>query len=303
MSLISSPIMKDVIAGGVCGVTAAIISHPLETLFIHLKNNLLDSNKNLLYSILSIYKNQGLINGFYRSNLSLPLISPALVMSTQFLLYGQISRHLHNWQNDSERTIGKCFLAGALTGFGSSFIETPIGLVNGQIEGHLYLRHTHAFDFHVKDCCKYIYECNGGLRGFYKGFFATLIFSIPTSMFYFGGYEYVKNHLYQTHARIFGSTKKDKHLRMGILLSGAVGGLCAWSICYPLNRIRSEIQSDDLRRERRKYTSYIDCVKQMYQHQNSVRTFYRGFLRGISKAIPINAACFLAYEEVYHLME
>ncbi|CAF4805381.1 unnamed protein product [Rotaria sp. Silwood1] len=224
-------------------------------------------------------------------------------MSTQYLLYGQISRHLNNRQNDSERTIEKCFLVGALTGFGSSFIETPIGLVNGQIEGNLYRRHTHVFDFHVKDCCKYIYKANGGLRGFYKGFFANLICSIPTSMFYFGGYEYVKNHLYQTHFRFFGPAYKDKHLRTGILFSGAMGGFCAWSICYPLDRIRSEIQSDDLRRERRKYTSYIDCVKQMYQYENNLRIFYRGFLRGILKAIPINAACFLAYEEVNRLIQ
>ncbi|CAF5161842.1 unnamed protein product, partial [Rotaria magnacalcarata] len=51
-------------------------------------------------------------------------------------------------------------------GFGSSFIETPTDLVNGQIKGHLHVRHTHAFDFYVEDCCKYVYENNGGLRGF-----------------------------------------------------------------------------------------------------------------------------------------
>ncbi|CAF1188391.1 unnamed protein product [Rotaria sordida] len=295
--------MKDIIAGCGCGVTAAIVSHLLETLFIHLPNNSLGFNQNLLRSIRSIYKKQGLIDGFYRSNLSLPLISPAFVMSIQYLFYGQMSRHLNNYRNDNERTIEKYFLAGALTGVGSSFIETPIGLINGQIEGHLYRRHTHVFDFHVKDCCKYIYKCNGGLRGFYKGFFANLICSIPTSMFYFGGYEYMKNHLYYTHARFFYHTNKDKYLCMDILFSGAMGGFCAWSICYPLDRIRSEIQSDDLRHERRKYTSYIDCVKQMYQYENNTRIFYRGFLRVILKAIPINAACFLAYEEIYRLIE
>ncbi len=113
--------------------------------------------------------------------------------------------------------------------------------------------------------CKYIYENNGGLRGFYKGFFSTLIFLMTTSMFYFGGYEYIKKHLYERYYRIFSNQIKEKHLRLNILLSGTLGGLCAWSICYPLNIIRSEIQTDDLRPEKRKYTSYLDCVKQLYE--------------------------------------
>ena len=298
-----SPIVKDIIAGGVCGVTTAIISHPLETLFIERRYNSSESNQNLIRTIRSIYQKQGLIDGFYHSNLSLPLISPAFVMAAQYFLYGQISRYLHNREDDSERTIKECFLAGALTGLGTSFIETPIGLVNGQIEGHLYRRHTHVFDFRIRDCCKYIYENNRGLFGFYKGFFANLICAIPTSMFYFGGYEYVKDHLYAARTRLFGRKYRDKNLRFNILISGAIGGLGAWSICYPLDRIRSEFQSDDLRQVRRKYVSYIDCVKQMYQHQNSIRPFYRGFLQCIMRAVPVNAACFLAYEEVNRLMK
>lgn len=302
MSSSSNPLLRDILAGCACGVTAVIVSHPLETVITQKKINSPEVYRNVFHSIQTIYKRQGLVDGFYRGNLNLPMISPAFVMSTQFFLYGQIKRLLLGDTYGSEQPIENYFLAGALTGLGSSLIETPIGLVNGQIYGHLYLRHTHVFDFHIKDCCKYIYETNGGLRGFYKGYSATLICSMTTLMFYFGGYEYVKCHLYRRQNRFFFNANNDKHLRIGILLSGAIGGIGAWSICHPLDRIRSEIQADDLRRERRKYGSYLDCVKQMYQ-QDGIRMFYRGFLSCILKAVPINAACFLAYEEVYRLMK
>jgi hypothetical protein len=292
-------VLEDIVAGCVCGITTVIISHPLETLLTQRKINSPEVYRNMFHSLVLIYKRQGLINGFYRGNLNLPLTSPAFTTSIQFFLYGQLRRHLVKDKND----IKQYMLCGALTGLGLSFIETPIGLIFGQIHGHLNRRHTHVFDFHIKDCCKYIYENNHGLRGFYKGFLSTLICSMTTSMFYFGGYEYIKKHLYQTHYRLFPSQNKDKRMRLNVLLSGALGGLCAWSICYPLDVIRSEIQTDDLRPGHRKYTSYLDCIKQIYEQHNTFKTFYRGFFPGIFKAIPINAACFLAYEEVYRLLE
>jgi len=293
-----NPFLKDIVAGCVSGITTVIVSHPLETLLIQRKINSPDVYRNVFHSFQLIYKRQGLIDGFYRGNLSLPLISPAFITSIQFFLYGQMTRYFVKDKNN----IKQYMLSGALTGFCLSFIETPVGLILGQIHGNLNCRHTHAFDFHIKDCCKYIYKNNGGLIGFYKGFLSTIICSIPTSMFYFGGYEYIKKHLYQRHNRTFSNQNKNTNLRLNILLSGALGGLCAWVICYPLNIIRSEIQADDLRPGHRKYISYVDCIKQIYQQQNSIQTFYKGFFPGILKAIPINAACFLAYEEVYRLL-
>ncbi|CAF4633176.1 unnamed protein product, partial [Rotaria sp. Silwood2] len=67
--------------------------------------------------------------------------------------------------------------------------------------------------------------------------------------------------------------------------------------------IKSEIQIDDLRPGHRKYILYFDCIKQIYQQQNMMKTFYRRYFSGILKAIPINAAWFFAYEEVYRLLE
>lgn len=288
---------EDLVAGSVCGITTVMISHPIETLLIQRKINSPEVYQNMFHSLRLIYKRQGLIDGFYRGNMSLPLISPAFITATQFFLYGQLKREFVKKENE----IKEYLFCGAFTGLILSLIETPMGLILGQIHGNLNRRHTHVFDFHLKDCCKYIYENNGGFKGFYKGLSATIISSMTTSMFYFGGYEYMKKHLYEKHFEFLSLRKNQSYLRKDILLSGAIGGLFAWSICYPLDLIRLEIQSDDLRPGKKKYSSYFDCIKQIYQENNSIKSFYKGCFPGILKAIPINAACFLAYEEVYRL--
>ena len=104
--------------------------------------------------------------------MNLPLISPAFVTSTQFFLYGRLRRSIVK----NENNISEYMLSRALTGLFLSVIECPIGLILGQIHGNLNRRHTHVFDFHLKDCVKYIYENNGGFKGFYRGYFSTSTF-------------------------------------------------------------------------------------------------------------------------------
>jgi hypothetical protein len=259
----------------------------METILIQRKISSPEVYRNAFHSLELIHKRQGIINGFYREYLNLPLISLAFVASTPFFFYGQIRGYFVKHEND----IKQYLLSGALTGFVLSFLETPIGLILGQIHGNVNRRQTHAFDFHIKDCCKYIYE-NNGLIGFYKGILSTLIYSVTTSMFYFGDYKYIKKHLYQTHYQIFPFENKEKHLHFNILLSGELDGLCSWSICYPLDVIKSEIQIDDLRPGHQKYVSCFDCIKQIHQQQNTIKIFYRGYFPGILKAIATNAAWF-----------
>lgn len=164
MGRVRNPIWKDVLAGSVCGLTTVVVSHPIETIIIQRKINSPEVYRNMFHSVRLIYKHQGLIDGFYRGNVSLPLISPAFITASQFFLYGQLTRYLV----ENEKDIKEYMYCGALTGLLLSFIETPVSLILGQIHGNLNRRHTHVFDFYIKDCCKYIYENNGGFKGFYK---------------------------------------------------------------------------------------------------------------------------------------
>ncbi|CAF0816659.1 unnamed protein product [Didymodactylos carnosus] len=288
---------KDVLAGSGGGLVSILVSHPLNTVIIQLRTNP-DTYKSALHCARSIWNKQGIL-GYYK-NKDIPMVSPAIIMSEQFFFYGQLKRWLGIKEIDDNYEISRCFLAGALTGCISSFIETPLELIHCQIQRQIK-QHTHVFDPNVLDGMKYILNTNG-LFGFYRGFTATIIRSVPACMFFFGGYEWTKRKLYTNTSSDWYSGTKEYHFRLTTLLGGACGGLACWFSCYPFDVIKSAIQTDDIRREHRKYTSYMDCVKQLYQ-DGGIKIFFRGFVPIVLRTIPVSAACFLAYEEIYRVLE
>lgn len=115
---------------------------------------------------------------------------------------------------------------------------------------------------------------------------------------YFGAY-----HIIQT------VTPKPDPTRSGLLnaatrlcitvLGGGAAGICYWLSCYPVDVVKARIMADDA--VHRRYKGTLDCIAQMYK-EGGWRAFYRGFSPCLMRAIPANAACFLAYEGVMSLL-
>lgn len=103
-------------------------SDPLDTIKVRLQTN------PALYSsttscIRTTFHREGL-RGFY-SGMSSPLAGEAFFNAVQFFAYGQskqIALQLSgNGDRQRELTVGEYFVAGAVTGFASTFVECPIG--------------------------------------------------------------------------------------------------------------------------------------------------------------------------------
>ena len=93
---------------------------------------------------------------------------------------------------------------------------------------------------------------------------------------------------------------------------GAIAGLVLWIGSYPLDVIKSRMQSDvgysnkvsetmgefkeKLRDvgEGRKYTSMVDCSKKIFA-ESGIRGFWRGLAPTLVRAIPCSAGTFAAY--------
>jgi solute carrier family 25 carnitine/acylcarnitine transporter 20/29 len=79
------------------------------------------------------------------------------------------------------------------------------------------------------------------------------------------------------------------------VLAGAVAGVNYWLLPYPLDTIKSAIQADSLVKAQRKYHSIAQCARTLYQ-TGGIRRFYVGLLPCMLRALPANAASFVAYE-------
>lgn len=92
--------------------------------------------------------------------------------------------------------------------------------------------------------------------GMLQGFQATLIRNTSAVALYFGVYEVAKQQA--------AAAKGGKPSSMDFLFAGAAGGVAYWLFTYPLDVIKSAIQTDAVMPKDRKYKSYMDCVRKVF---------------------------------------
>jgi len=108
---------------------------------------------------------------------------------------------------------------------------------------------------------------------------------VPKEFLYFTGfYELFREMLTKP-----GRSVTDLSIWRVFTAAGAAGVLF-WALTYPLDVIKSTMQSDEIVKSQRKYNGIIDCARKMYQNEGGVPRFLRGFTPCLLRAIPANAA-------------
>jgi hypothetical protein len=134
-----------------------------------------------------------------------------------------------------------------------------------------------------------------GIRdGFFRGFTATLLRDIPSCGIYFGVYEGVKRYLNGD------STSTTTSLSTS-LIAGGTAGVFLWGSIYPLDLVKSKIQSFPLETPASE-RGIITVFKKTYNEGGGYRVFTRGFGTTIARALPCNAVTLTIYEIVLSAM-
>lgn len=80
---------------------------------------------------------------------------------------------------------------------------------------------------------------------------------------------------------------------MGAFLAGGFSGSCSWLFSYPIDYIKTVIQSQQI--ENIQYKSAIDCAKKKYKEEG-IRTFFKGLGVTMMRSFPVNGVGFFAFE-------
>lgn len=83
------------------------------------------------------------------------------------------------------------------------------------------------------------------------------------------------------------------------MLSGGLAGLSSWVIGYPIDYIKTKIQSQDL--DEKKYKNAWDCFMKNYR-KHGLKRFTRGLVTVSLRAFPVNAVGFTVEEKIAHYM-
>lgn len=277
-------VYKDLFAGTIGGISQVLVGQPFDTVKVRLQSAPEGTYSGALDVIKQLVKNEG-FRGFYKGTLT-PLVGVGACVSVQFSVNEFMKRHYDDKLNGAPLTLGQFFNCGAVAGFANGFLASPIEHIRIRLQ-------TQTGDQKLfngpLDCAKKLYKANGLAHGIYRGLNPTLVRESIGLGIYFATYEALINRELSLDTKL---TRKDIP-GWKLCLFGGLSGYTLWIAIYPVDVIKSKLQTDSLTLP--KYKSSLDVVKDVYR-SSGIKGFYRGFIPTILRAAPANGATFAAFE-------
>ncbi|XP_049851924.1 uncharacterized protein LOC126328065 [Schistocerca gregaria] len=288
--------LKHFLAGTVAGWAQVLVGQPFDTVKVRLQTASEAKYSGSMDCVKKILVNEG-IRGFYKGT-TVPLIGIGACVSVQFVALSQSKDMFmrYNMRRAEERSekpvVGLTLPQVTIAGIISGIANGPLSTIIEHIRIRLQVQSGQSVSpFKLMPQIVRTF----GWRALWKGWNATYCREIPGFGFYILTYELA----------IRAATPKDKTVNdvgsAALLLCGSLSGLGMWLTCYPLDVVKSRIQSDSLDRATAEYKSTLDCWKKTFR-AGGVRAFYKGFWACILRSMPVNGATFLAYELAIRMM-
>lgn len=292
--------VKELCFGAVSGVFGKVIEYPFDTIKVRLQSSQVSLSTTDL--IVATYKNEGIFKGFYQG-IRAPLVGACLENAILFTSYNtcltwfpesedQENRHHAeaSVSTTSPPLIYKC-LSGGFAGFMASFMLTPIELIKCQLQvknisdqSHNPAKaHSNLYSSVVKDIIR-----SSGVLGLWKGLGSTLLREVNGTAIWFGSYELLTD-------KIGESSLIPNNVNS--LISGALAGATFNLLTFPVDTIKSNIQTNDVLKNHGKDSnlSYLSIIKSL-----GIRRLYSGLSITLIRSLPANAMIFYSYEWLKH---
>lgn len=115
---------------------------------------------------------------------------------------------------------------------------------------------------------------------------------VAANAVYFYSYEYFM--------RLFaGGQSSENAPIMAAFIAGGLAGANSWLFTYPIDYIKTVIQSQDLHNLR--YKGALHCAIDQFKKEG-YRAFFKGFTITILRSFPVNGVSFLSFEWVMRSM-
>ena len=283
-------VARDVAAGTAGGIAVTLTGHPFDTLKVRLQTQ---SATKPIYSgvvdcLVKTVRWEG-VGGLYKGVAS-PLVGQMFFRATLFTAYGQSKEMLLRQRRAREGEgaalrASDYFVAGGITGFCAAFAEGPIDFYKSQMQVQIVRAKSdpsYKPPFtSLPQCVSQSLQYNG-VRGPAQGLGATILRNTPANCIYLGSYEYMK----AKRAEAKGCTVAELQ-PWEVMLAGGLGGLYYWMAVFPIDSVKSALQSDSLNPAERRFKGITHCFAELYK-EGGIGRFYKGFAPCAIRAIPAN---------------
>ena len=141
---------------------------------------------------------------------------------------------------------------------------------------------------------------SGGVRSFYRGLFWGLVGQFAYSAIDLTTFEYTKRWLVR---RNEGNGLRGKDAQPGAVAIAAIGGFSGAfgaSVVWPLNMLRTRLQTQGTVVHPRTYNGIVDVTRQTLQGEG-VRGLFRGITPNLIKVVPAVSITYVVYDKSKHI--
>ena len=273
--------LKQLACGGFAGAIARTTVAPMDRIKIMMQTSYLKGNEaqysSISQSLRHITKTEG-VSSLWKGNLT-NCVRVVPHTAVQFVAYEKFKTILsdeHGQMDVSHRLVG-----GALAGMSAATCTQWLDVVRIRLQ-------TEPGVNTVKQAFKHVYAENG-IRSFYKGYFPAMLSLSPFIAVNFAAFDTLKTWYFGADKNL---SKKEMQSRnpFAILGMGALSGLFAQTIMYPLDTVRRRSQLAGTN-----YSSTLNAFQTIFKVEGP-RGFYKGISANAAKVAPNNAIRFAAFE-------
>lgn len=280
-------VLKDLFAGTAGGIAQVLVGQPFDTTKVRVQTS--EAGTTAIKVIKDLVKNEGLM-GFYKGTLT-PLIGVGACVSLQFGVNEAMKRVFHrlNGPTSEYLSLPQYYLCGVAGGLVNSVLASPIEHVRIRLQTQTGSGATAEFSGPI-DCIKKL-RSSGQLM---RGLTPTMAREAHGCGVYFLTYEALVSQQVKS-----GVERKDVPA-WKLCLFGACSGTLLWLMVYPLDVIKSVMQTDNIKSP--KNGNSIVTVAKYILAKQGVPGLFRGFTTTIIRAAPANAATFATFETVMRML-
>jgi len=294
-----SQTVKDLSAGTTGGIAQVLVGQPFDIVKVRMQTSAKGTYRGMLDCAGGILRNEGPL-AFYKGTVS-PLLGIGACVSIQFGVLEYTKRYFTAYNartgQDASQSAGlsssQLLIAGALAGLSNGFVSGPVEhiRIRLQTQSNTNPEYRGPFDVIKKISSKY------GIRGIYKGQNVTLLREAMGYGVYFWAYE----KLVQREMALSG-IRREQISPGSAVLYGAAAGYVLWSVIYPIDVIKSRMQTDGFSpSDGQKYRSAVHCVRTVWRAEG-ISAFTRGLGPTLIRSPFANGATFLGFEMASRLL-
>ncbi|RLV94505.1 hypothetical protein JA1_001702 [Spathaspora sp. JA1] len=277
---------KDIAAGFIGGATQVLIGQPADLVKIRLQTT---SNTSSISIIKNVIKNEGIL-AFYKGTLP-PLFGVGVCVSLQFYGFHETKRQLLQYSGEEKLGLWpQTYIAGAMAGV----VNTPVA---APIEQLRIISQASEKKLSLTETVKKIYSQHGVWNGLYRGVGITLVREIQAYGVWFLTYETLISQIID----LQHYKSRDQISTPELLASGAIAGNALWLASYPIDVIKSNIQSDGFGNQSKFSGSALKATRYIYA-THGLMGFWRGIVPCLLRAVPCSAGTFASVELALRLM-